>query len=293
MARKNSPSPQGVLLDEKKGTVIPDSTAPADQPLALVPDEAGRQMPAAAPAQSPRNPMDVLLDAIQNPNLDIVKLERLMALQKEWATEQARKAFVRAMVEFKRNIPQVRKNRKAKITPRNGGEGYTYDYADLPSILNEAVPALANVGITTDWDMEIDHAHKLIQVTCIVTHEDGYSKKVKGGGPFDDSGGKNPTQTIASANSYWQRYTFLAAVGMSTSAQEDDDGNYAGVEGAGLKPIDEEQLKQIEEKLRALDPNAETALLRYLKVDKLKEIPIQAFELAIDLLARRKNHPPR
>lgn len=43
----------------------------------------------------------------------------------------------------------------------------------------------------------------------------------------DNSGKKNAIQSIASAVTYMQRYTLLAATGMSTKGM-DDDGNSAG-----------------------------------------------------------------
>jgi hypothetical protein len=75
-----------------------------------------------------------------------------------------------------------------------------------------------------------------VHVTCIVTHERGHSETVTMDAPPDSSGKKNSIQQIASATTYLQRYTLLAATGMATKGM-DDDGRGADDEGASDDPL--------------------------------------------------------
>jgi hypothetical protein len=58
-------------------------------------------------------------------------------------------------------------------------------------------------------------------VTCIIAHSAGYSEENSLSAPFDPSGNKNPLQAIGSAQTYLQRYTLKAALGLA--AAKDDD----------------------------------------------------------------------
>jgi len=292
MARVSSrggQTPQGTLLDEKTPQpALQESPEPAAQALALV-EEPGRD-PQPVVSSSLRSPTEILLSAIERPGLDMGMLEKLMELQKRWTDEEARKAFIRAMTAFKRNPPKITKNKEANVE-KNGVLLYTYNYATLATINDAVIPALAENGFSHSW--KVDQANGQMTVTCTLTHEQGYSLEVTMTSGYDDSGGKNKIQAIASAKSYLERYTLLAITGLSTNDTEDDDGRAAGVksadEEAGLKPVSDLQVKEIEERIQKLrDPKAETALLLYLKVDSLKDIPVQAYELTLDLIERRR-----
>jgi hypothetical protein len=113
---------------------------------------------------------------------------------------------------------------------------------------------MAKHGLSFDWD--IHQTAGMITVDCIVTHKLGHSKKVTMSGAPDTSGKKNAIQQAASTITYLQRYTLLAATGMSTK-DEDDDG--AG--GADDQPGDGQQGQQSTERpaTRARAAQAEQA----------------------------------
>lgn len=294
MARKpraSTPSPQAGLLTQEQAPQVGllEDKVPAEQPLALVDDSArlplGAVAAGAAPPQS--NPMTVLMRVIQDPTVDMEKLERFVALQEKWSAEEARKAYVRAMAVFKGKKLRVVKSKTAKVE-KNGTVVYTYQYATLAAITEIVIPALAECGFSHAWSARQDHKDGVIHVTCTITHEEGHSERVELTAGYDNSGGKNSIQTIASAQSYLQRYTLLAITGLATSDEEDDDGALAGTDNPGLAPISEEQVKKIRDELEELDGGATAGLLKYLDVASLEEIPIQAYELALDALKRRK-----
>jgi len=170
-------------------------------------------------------PADLLRLAIQT-NADLDRLEKLMELQQRWEANEARKAFVAAMTEFKRTCPPIFK-RKAVGYNTKDGDFVGYRHAELSDVTDVLGPAMGAHGLTYDWD--IRQSPGKIEVDCIVTHVMGHSKKVSMEGPPDNSGKKNVLQQGGSTITYLQRYTLLAASGMSTKG-EDDDGQ-GGAEG--------------------------------------------------------------
>ena len=60
-----------------------------------------------------------------------------------------------------------------------------------------------------------------------MTHKQGHSEETELEAAADSSGGKNMIQAQASTITYLQRYTLLAATGLATKDQLDDDGRGA------------------------------------------------------------------
>lgn len=171
-------------------------------------------------------PMSILQLAMSQ-NADIDKLTRLMELQFKWEENNARKAYHAAMAEFKKNPPQIEKNKHVRFDTSRGTT--EYDHATLDHICDQIIPALAAVGITHKWKPS-DQSNGEITITCTLTHELGYSDPEPPSlrGPLDTSGSKNGIQSIGSSTAYLERYTFLAAVGMAPRGRDND--------GCGAEP---------------------------------------------------------
>ena len=159
--------------------------------------------------------------AIEN-NADTDYLRELFALQKDWEANEARKAFVKAMAAFKAEHLTIAKDKKVNYATRDGDK-VNYTHATIGNVVAVVVPALAMHGLSHRWETKQSDGG-MITVTCILTHEAGHSESTTLYGLPDNSGKKNPIQQIASTVSYLQRYTLLAATGLATSDQPDDDG---------------------------------------------------------------------
>ncbi|OJA98953.1 ERF family protein [Burkholderia ubonensis] len=170
-------------------------------------------------AISTTTPSDLLRIAVEG-GADIEKLERLMTLQERWEANEARKAFVTAMAAFKREPVEIYKRKQVGYKTREG-DFVGYKHAELSDVTAAIAPAMAKHGLSFDWD--IHQGNGTITVDCVVTHVMGHSKMVTMSGAPDNSGKKNLIQQAASTITYLQRYTLLAATGMSTK-DEDDDG---------------------------------------------------------------------
>lgn len=196
-----------VLMDERDESIgMPAATTPTHQ----------RQMQPATPADLVRFAMDQ--------GVDIDRLERLYALQQRWEQEQAKKAYVAAMVAFKSEHMEILKRKRVGYETKEG-EFVGYSHAELADVTEVVVPAMARHGLSHDWNIRQENAR--VFVDCIITHELGHSKTVTMDAAPDASGKKNAVQQIASAITYLQRYTLLASTGMATKGM-DDDGRASG-----------------------------------------------------------------
>lgn len=156
---------------------------------------------------------------------DLAYVEKLMGLQERWEANQARKAFVQAMVDFKAEPIQIFK-RKAVGYETNDGDFVGYKHAELSDVADAVVPALARHNLSHRWEVRQEQGR--VHVTCTVTHRDGHTESVTMDAAPDSSGKKNAIQQLASAVTYLQRYTLLALTGLVTKSEDDDDGAATG-----------------------------------------------------------------
>jgi len=162
--------------------------------------------------------------------VDPVTLGKLMDLQERWEANQARKAFVDAMAGFKRECPAV----IGKDKTADYGQGKAkYSYATTGAILTAITPSLSKFGLSISW--ETKQEARLVTVTCHVTHSGGHRESATLTGPHDESGGKNPIQTLGSSVHYLQRYTLVSALGLATADMDDPDNSPDPIKRATMK----------------------------------------------------------
>lgn len=173
------------------------------------------------------NPQSLIQLAIQK-DFDVERLKQLMELQERWQANEAKKAFVRAMTEFKKNPPKIFKDSHVKF---DAGKGKVeYNHATLANVASVTADALSKHGLSARWETKQDSGQ--VYVTCIITHVDGHSESTCLNAAPDTSGSKNPIQAIGSAVTYLQRYTLLTITGLATNEFE-DDGRASG------KPVEQ------------------------------------------------------
>lgn len=165
-------------------------------------------VPSAAPT-----PVELLRIAVSQ-NADIDKLTKLMDLQERWEANEARKAFVSAMNDFKAAPPVITKNKDVAF-------GQTrYSHATLDHVCDAVTKGLSEHGISHRW--KVDQSTEWITVTCVLTHALGHSEETTLKGAPDNSGSKNSIQAVGSTVTYLQRYTLLAATGLAAGGLDND-----------------------------------------------------------------------
>lgn len=162
-------------------------------------------------------PSSMIMAAIAN-NADPQVLARLMDLQDRYDATQARKAFTVAMAQFKASCPAI----IGKDKSVNYGAGKaSFKHASIGHLVEVVTPHLSANGLSIRWETSQTNGH--VEVTCIVEHEAGHREQTTLTGPRDESGGKNPIQTVGSSVTYLQRYTLVSALGLATADQDDMD----------------------------------------------------------------------
>ena len=192
--------------------------------------EAPKTAVAAQPVQQ-ANPAFLVQMAVQQ-GADLDKLERLMAMQERWEANEARRAFVVAMSDFKSEPMEIYKRKQVQFKTQKGETSYMH--AELSDVVDVVVPTMAKHGLSHRWDVRREQGR--IYVKCIVTHRLGHSESIELDGAPDDSGTKNNIQQMASTVTYLQRYSLLAIVGLATKSIGDDDG--AGGKGDTADPVE-------------------------------------------------------
>lgn len=174
-------------------------------------------------AASSATPADLVRYAIES-GADLDRLERLMDMQIKWEANEARKAFAESMAEFKLNAPVILKD---KYVSFETGKGTTaYSHATIGNVVEKVVAGLANHGFSHRW-VPGRKEGGVLTITCVITHKLGHSEETTLEGGADASGGKNNIQAMSSTNTYLERYSLLAAVGLAPKDQPDDDGRSA------------------------------------------------------------------
>jgi len=178
-------------------------------------------------------------------NADMDKLEKLMELHLINEERQAKKAYHKAMADFKTSPPELIKDKTVSHS------GMSYKHASLGNITSAINSELTKYGLSASWDVKQGNGN-LIKVICIITHELGHSESCEMIAPPDDSGKKNKIQQIASTVSYLQRYTLLAVTGLASN-EADNDGQ---TEQLSKKTISAEQQTALLVKLQGknIDP---------------------------------------
>ena len=165
-------------------------------------------------------------------NADMDKLEKLMELHLIHEEREAKKAYHKAMADFKTSPPEIIKDKTVSHS------GMSYKHASLGNITESINSELTKYGLSASWDIKQGNDN-LIKVICIITHELGHSESCEMIAPPDDSGKKNKIQQIASTVSYLQRYTLLAVTGLASNESDNDGHN--GHSGPSKKTISAEQ----------------------------------------------------
>lgn len=189
---------------------------------------------------------------------DFASVKEMMALSKELAADQARRAFDEAVASAKAEIPTIAKNAKGHNNKA---------YANFAAYAEALKDVLARHGLSYRFRTEQTDR---ITVTCVLSHKGGHFEENSLSGPADTSGSKNAIQAIGSTLTYLQRYTLIQALGLAAS--DDDDGRSSELEG----PITAEQAMQLREKIDEVGADVQRFCNRW-EIQALPDLPASKF----------------
>jgi hypothetical protein len=187
------------------------ATIPQDQPLAIVSDGASL--------------MNAIAQAARDPDCDVDKMERLMAMRREIQHEQAEAEFNQAMTQVQTAMRRVGADKRNSQT--------NSDYATYAKLDRYLRPLYTAEGFALSFGTEESPIVEMVRVVCHVSHRGGFTRKYLIDMPADGKGAKGndvmtKTHATGSATQYGMRYLlkmiFNVAIGEDP---DDDDGNNA------------------------------------------------------------------
>lgn len=174
--------------------------------------------------------LQVIQRAAADPQCDIEKMERLMAMHERMQDKQNESAFNLALAAAQAEMRPVGADARNSQTKSNYAT-----YAKLDKALR---PIYTSHGLSLSFNSE-PAGTDTIRVLCYVSHAAGHTRTYTLDMPADGKGAKGgdvmtKTHAVGSGASYGMRYLlkmiFNVAVG-----EDDDDGNSAGQTGADLR----------------------------------------------------------
>lgn len=213
----------------------------------------------------------VLIDSAIAKGADLEKLEKLLALQERYDAMEAKKAYNKAMSDFKANPPKIEKDRKVSFSTSSGKT--SYNHASLANVTEKINGELSKYGLSASWSVK---QNGTISVTCKITHIKGHSEETTLSASADTSGSKNSIQAIGSTLTYLERYSLLALTGLATF-DEDDDG-----EGS-QETVTEEQISQLSALIEAKDVDVAKFCSAF-KIEKIADLPQKRYQQAVSML---------
>ncbi len=166
--------------------------------------------------------MQVVLRAASDPQCDIEKMERLMAMHERMQAKAAETEFNAALSRVQGEMGRI----AADATNRQTSSQYA-TYGKLDSSLR---PKYTKEGFSLSFGTE-PASEGMVGMVCFVSHIGGHTREYRAHVPSDGKGAKGgdvmtKTHAFGSGTSYGMRYLlkmiFNVAIG-----EEDDDGNGA------------------------------------------------------------------
>ena len=220
-------------------------------------------------------PIEAIMAAMANPDVDADKLGKLLDVQERWEANGARKAYTSALVSFQTRAPVVSKGDSA-----NGKA-----YARMDRIWREIRPLLTECGLAVSWQSaDYDTDKNTCTIDGLVMHADGHSEPIHYKGPAPSMiKGQNMAQVAGSSITYCKRYALCNILGVNVG---EDDNGYTRKLTQEFNSITEEQAAE----LRGLVESTGTdinALLAWAGADSVDTFPADKYGATIQKLRDR------
>jgi hypothetical protein len=161
-----------------------------------------------------------------NPDASVDALERMMAMKKEIDAQNAKARFDEAFAHASAAYPSI---------PQNGHNNHNgKSYSTLNDILTVR-PVLTTHGLALSF--KTARQDDFLVVTARLSHVGGHSEENSIHLPLDEGAGRNKVQAVGSSQTYGQRYTAQAILGLSLGDDVEDDGRSTGkIQEAAPRP---------------------------------------------------------
>lgn len=190
--------------------------------------ETAQAVAAPQEAMLPADPMVSMIERIaMDPASDLEKLEKMLEMKERHEASQARAEFASAFARASADFPSI---------PLKGIGHNNKPYATLKDIISHTRPVLSQNGLALTFAINTSGAK--IVVTAKLMHKAGHCESTSIDLPADTSGSKNAVQSVGSSQTYGQRYTAQAILGLSLGDDSEDDGGGSGQMPTNAAPRD-------------------------------------------------------
>lgn len=208
----------------------------------------------------------------RDPNVDVEKFERLMAMQERILAYNAKSEYYAAFALMQGELPTVEEH---GLT--NNGR-----YALHEDIVEAVRPVLKKHGFMLTHRTHFPDA-TTVRVVGILAHKGGHAEETEFLSKADTSGNKNAIQALGSAQSYGQRYTSRALLNLA-SRVSDDDGEATSPKPKAEKPAPANYDKWLDD-MQAVADEGEAAFEKAWGVPSIAEYRKFLIDTAPKLLA--------
>ena len=227
----------------------------------------------------PSSILQVIERAATNPNIDVEKMERLLAMHERLAAKDAE-------ADFNASMAIVQAAMKMIVVDSENPSTHS-QYASYPAIDAVLRPLYTSNGFSLSFDTGDGAPESCVRVLCHVGHKNGHTRTYRADIPADGKGAKGgdvmtKTHATGSAFTYGQRYLLKMIFNVATG-ELDDDGQKAGGDG----PLSEDQ-KQILVKLMEESGADYAKFLAHFEIETIADLPAARFVEATRLLEAKK-----
>ena len=215
---------------------------------------------------------------VMNPNIDVDKLERLLAVKRQIDESEAEAAYNSAMAAAQSEMGRVSAD---AVNPQTRSRYASYGHLD-----RQLRPIYTRNGFALSFDTADSPHPEHVRVACHVSHRGGHSRDHHCDMPADGKGAKGgdvmtKTHAAGSAMSYGMRYLlkliFNVAIG-----EDDDDGNTASVEVLSV-----EQAAMIKKMLADTQSNVALFLKAMGGYPSVDAMPLAVYDKALRALNKK------
>lgn len=233
------------------------------------------------PEITPTTMMQVIAQAAKDPNVDMDKMERLLAMHERMEAREAEKSFNAAFTKLQSELPIIVAE---SVIPNRG------KYQRLEDIMEKdgVRKLLHNNGFSVSFTQEMKENR--VFVTCHLAHIHGHSRDYVYGVRVS---GKADTETQADckASTTAKRNALVQALGLTIRQDVLNEENDAALEGDPIAFITPAQADELERRVsETLSDRAK--FLKYAGATKFSEIRASKYD-ELDATLRRKEQEGR
>ncbi|MBB4077261.1 hypothetical protein GGR08_001589 [Bartonella fuyuanensis] len=213
----------------------------------------------------------ILTRALEN-DVDMDRLERLIALREKEIERQNYQCFVSDLSAMQMEYQNIQKNAKNAHT--------NSQYTTLDQHIDAVKETLSKYHFALFSRIkEQDHDTMIIEMT--LTHPSGNKISTEGKFPYDVKGCKSTIQSVGSTITYARRY--LLSMLLNVASKEDDtDGNIL------IKSAFPQQITEIRN-LMSQTQTEEEKILAYANVEKFDDMSDRQAQTVLHLLKNKQN----